>query len=318
MGTKIEWVRNQDGTKGETWNPVVGCTKISPGCTHCYAERMALRLAHMALADIKAGRDPGRKRHYLDVVDLEHRCWNGKVALVEEALTIPLHWRKARAMFVCSMSDLFHENMNFADIADIMQTVLLCQKHTSIILTKRPERMLEYFKFHASFFSEQPALPDNIIGMVTAENQKAADERLPLLVDSPFAVRGVSIEPMLSEINIFHFLSRWDYRPTYEYYRAAYPDMGDQPIKTFDGVDWVIVGGESGSGARPMYPHWARSVRDQCQEAGVSFFFKQWGSYVPAASEVGEWMEAGWDPRAPKHGRILDGREWNEMPGGRG
>ena len=313
MGTKIEWVKNQDGTKGETWNPIVGCTKTSPGCEHCYAEKMAFRLAHMALADIEADRDPGRKRHYLDVIDLERRCWNGKIALAEDALTIPLHWRKPRTVFVCSMGDLFHDAVPFEFIERIYSVMAEAKRHTFVVLTKRPKRAAEFLLnviLPSPRFlnrADVPLIWKNVIGMVTAENQEQAEKRIPWLLKCPFRVRGVSIEPMLGPIDLDGCVW-WErvWEPT---------KLGNIEVDRVL-IDWVIVGGETGPGARPMCPQWVRNVRDQCKDAGIAFFFKAWGSYVPATSEVGQWIDAGWDPDAPKHGRVLDGREWNETPGG--
>jgi protein gp37 len=297
MATKIEWCKSDDGSKGETWNPAVGCTKISPGCTNCYAEKMALRLAHMARADIEAGRNPGRKRHYLEVVDLERRRWNGKVALVPEALGIPLRWRKPRRVFVCSMGDLFHKDVPGSFIERVWQTMFRAKDHTFMVLTKRPQRMLELVSAHRVILS------NTWLG-VTAENQKWWERRRDAFFATPAAVHFVSYEPALGPL-IF---------------------SGDD----LDKLDWVIIGGETSPGARPMHPDWARSVRDQCIEAGVPFFFKSWGDWLPYDHDPESPMfgippdyytdpDAGysWTKVGKKRaGRLLDGRKWEEYPDG--
>jgi protein gp37 len=247
---------------------------------------MALRLAHMALTDIKADRDPGRKRHYLDVVDLERGCWNGKTALVEEALDDPLHWQKPRSAFTVSMGDLFHDDVHWSTIATIFDLMARTPKHTYLVLTKRPALMqafLAWYTPNSGVTSYRWPFENVWIG-TTVEDQEQADKRIPLLQGSPAAVRFVSIEPMLG------------------------------PIDLHTAVDWVIVGGESGPGARPMYPKWVRGIRDQCQAAGTPWFFKQWGSAKPDVLAVPAWERAGRDLDEPKGGHILDGQTHHEWP----
>lgn len=292
MPTKIEWCE-------ESWNPITGCTPISEGCRNCYAKRMANRL---------------RGRYGYPADD------PFKVTFHSDRLEQPAKWRKPRIIFVCSMGDLFHKKVTDAQIDQIfkMMTHLMSgmAHHTYIILTKRPERILTG---HVEHFAKWP----NIWLGITCENQYAADERIPILLQIPAAVRFVSIEPMLSEINLEMALEK---------FQPLNPDLSKKPAP----VKWVIVGGESGPGARPMHPDWTRSIRDQCQVAGVPFFFKQWGSWSP--DHKPDWdnprvmylnrdgTEGNFDigakevPKAminigkKKAGRILDGQTWDEYP----
>ena len=256
--SKIQWT-------DATWNPVVGCTKVSTGCDNCYAERMAYRLACMALADIKAGRDPGVKRHYLDVIHLSgpnKGKWNGKVKCVPEALEIPLHWKNPRMIFVCSMSDLFHPLVPFEFIAEVYKTAAFTEWHTHQFLTKRIERALEFFKWlenkHTydggalmfrgveTYWQYKPwPLPNVWLG-VTAENQEMADKRIPILLQIPAAVRFVSIEPMLSEIDLRL------YSPKSQAQRIAFGNRG-----SFTGKGYT------------------RPIPEQCQRTNVPVFVKQ-------------------------------------------
>ena len=285
--TSIEWAT-------DVWNPVTGCTKVSQGCKNCYAERIAERF--------------WGERKFTDV------------QLHPERLEDPLHWKKTRRVFVNSMSDLFHP-----DVPDIFINRLLylmevgAPQHQYLILTKRPDRMRNYFK------GVSPA--KNIWLGVSVEDQKTADERIPLLLQTPAAVRFVSAEPLLDPVDLSAYLplAKSDIRG------LVYSPVGG-PF-----LDWIICGGESGPHARPMHPDWARSLRDQCFAAGVPFFFKQWGEWLPvsqslhlSAGKIADVPYHCWDadPKpASAHsvrvgkkaaGRLLDGREWNEYPGGEG
>lgn len=212
MSTKIEWC-------DEVWNPVTGCAKVSVGCKNCYAERIANRF--------------WGERKFTQV-----QCH-------PERLEIPLHWKKPRKIFVNSMSDLFHEKVSTEFIHEVFKRMMLTGWHTYIVLTKRPARMLDYAK---SLWSSP--LPNVWLG-VSVENQQVADERIPLLLQTPAAVRFVSVEPMLGDVYLMPWLER-NYK-----------------------VDWVICGSESGPGARPFDLDWARSLRDQFLSADVPFFLKQ-------------------------------------------
>lgn len=232
MTTKIDWT-------DETWNPIVGCSKCSPGCQNCYAEKMAARLASMKI------------RGYTEVVSAD-RKWNGKTAFVESALDKPLRWRKPRRIFVCSMSDLFHKTVPSNRVYSILEVTQKTQQHQYQILTKRPRKMRGCIN---GFKNRHGGLPlKNVWLGVTAESQTEADKRIPYLLDTPAALRFISVEPMLGPINLSEYIGA---------------------------LDWVICGGESGPEARPMHPDWARDLRDQCAAAGVPFFFKQWGKWIP-------------------------------------
>jgi protein gp37 len=311
MSTKIQWC-------DETWNPVIGCSHASPGCDHCYAERMAERLAWIG------------NRNYLDVLQCEYGGaplkWNGKTVFVESALDKPLRWKRPRRIFVCSMGDLFHESVPFRWIDRVFAVMALCPQHTFILCTKRAERMHRYiitsmYIEHSTSLWE--AIDDrggnsdisppfrNVIGMVTADDQEQWDKRVPWLLKTPFALRGVSIEPMLEKIVVTQpelipgHGTGWA-NPMYS--TAA---LGD---KRPPSLDWVIVGGESGPGARPMHPYWVRRVRDDCVAAGTEFFFKQWGDrpHIDAFDERDGMINACYGNK--HNGRVLDGRTWDEFP----
>lgn len=241
--SSIEWTE-------ATWNPVAGCTILSPGCTNCYAMRLAARLEAMGMEKY-AGltrKSGGRAK------------WTGAVRLDRDALGVPVGWRKPRMIFVNSMSDLFQEAVPEAFVADVWEVMAKTSHHTYQILTKRPERMEE-------LTARLPLLPNVWLG-ASVEN---ADHlfRIDHLRRTRAAVRFVSLEPLLSS------LVGIDLR----------------------GVDWAIVGGESGPGARPLDPSWVRELRDACKEQGTAFFFKQWGG-----------------TNKKKQGRTLDGRTWDEFP----
>jgi len=303
--SRIEWT-------DATWSPVTGCAPISEGCQNCYAKRMANRLRGRCgyPAD-----DPFR------------------VTLHPERLNEPLKWKTPRRVFVCSMGDLFHEDVHPYDIMQIFNVMAKAKHHTFLVLTKRPERMLEVYKrlrpgttIPGPYFSitgkgegwagSPPSLPNNIWLGVTAENQQRADERIPILLEIPAAVRFVSVEPMLGPVD----LSEW--KPFDGVCYCQEDPRGCKPRLVKDcpetAIDWVICGGETGPGARPIHPDWVRSLRDQCQAAGVPFFFKQWGEYGlnwlnddNGKVEGSEWMDRMGKKKA---GRILDGRTWDEMP----
>lgn len=289
MGTKIEWTN-------ETWNPVTGCTKVSEGCRNCYAERMSKRLA-------------GRFGYPEAPNSFD-------VTLHPDRLEDPIHWKKPRMVFVCSMGDLFHPDVPDEFIARVWGEMRGAREHTFQILTKRPERALSFLKQCKSWEGwithngdpveraydgtgiivgdeENWPLPNVWIG-VSVEDQAAADERILVLLDTPAAVRFVSIEPILGPVYLWRNTSgnmgdlEWDGRQTF-----------------IEGLDWVIVGGESGPGARPPVTYWIRNIRDQCVAADVSFFFKQWGG----PNKKG-WVIDG----KVYSGRELDGEIWDQFP----
>ncbi|MDR3485406.1 MAG: phage Gp37/Gp68 family protein [Bradyrhizobium sp.] len=321
--TKIEWTRS-------TWNPIRAmhktaftkdgrpktgwhCEHVSDGCRNCYAESMNKRL----------GTGLPFKPGHCDDIDLY---------LDETMLLQPLKWRKARMIFVGSMTDLFADFVPDEWIHKMFAVMALCPQHTFQILTKRPERMRKYMsrggadamRFHigvaahfltntrsdfdARFLKDGPAaiainywpLPNVWLG-VSCEDQATADARVPDLLATPAAVRFVSAEPLLGRID-FNCISREDPKPPrYRWnesalYGCVTPWATGQSWAELAGamprLDWIIVGGESGPGARPMHPDWVHSIRDQCADAGVPFFFKQWGDYLP----VGQHL--------PGHGKI--------------
>jgi protein gp37 len=230
MPTKIEWTQ-------ESWNPLSGCTKISTGCRNCYAERMAKRLA---------GRFgyPEQPDHF-------------KVTLHPDKLDQPYKWKKPRMIFVCSMGDLFHFDVPDDYIEEIVDVIIDNPQHIFQILTKRPSFIWP------ALFEDVP----NVWLGVTAENQQAADERIPWLLKTPAAVRFVSVEPMLGPVD----LKRINYKPGYHRNYLSYFNP------TAERLDWVICGGETGPGARPMKAKWALDLSWDCAVAGVPFFFKKPG-----------------------------------------
>jgi protein gp37 len=318
--TSIEWT-------DASWNPIVGCTEISPGCANCYAARLAAtrlrstpqykNLATMTL-------DKGD----FELKDRKPR-WNGQVRFLPERLEEPLHWRKPRRIFVCDMGDLFHESVQDKWIRRIWDIMASCQQHTFQILTKRATRMRQWVneRYGDDFDPDREAsgvsfapLPNVWLG-VSVENQHFADERIPLLLQTPAAVRWISAEPLLGPVKM-----KIEWMNGLRFYK----DNGHDAT-ALDGphLNWVVCGGESGPNARPMHPDWARSLRDQCQAAGVPYFFKQWGEWSfdqcwyqklsDARVKYFEPNEANgnclmYRVGKKRAGRLLDGRTWNEFP----
>lgn len=301
MATKsrIQWTNH-------TWNIVTGCQKVSPGCENCYAITMSKRLQAMAVAD----RSNKGALKYLGTVD--GNDWSGKVFCHPEVLEEPLRWKKPSMIFVCSMADLFHHDVPAAFILKMLDVMASRPQHTFQILTKRPERAVALVRLAREewqgHLKRQDLFPDNVWFGVTCENQKLLDKRLPILMQIPAKVRWLSVEPMLGPIRL--------------------PENC--------GVDWIVVGGESGPNARPMNPAWARSLRDQCRNQAIPYFFKQFGEWVdefhPAQDrskqeESDAFVEIVEYPDGKDYkgvymyrvgkkaaGRLLDGREHNEYP----
>lgn len=235
--SKIEWT-------DATWNPVRGCTKISPGCQHCYAETFAERFRGV----------PGHPfEHGFDL------------RLVPEKLGDPIRWATSRMIFVNSMSDLFHERVPDDYIVNVARVMVAANWHTYQVLTKRAHRMAQMLKTKLQFAAEQ----HHIWWGVSVENRRHGLPRIDLLRESPAKVRFLSIEPLLEDLGAIN--------------------LGQ--------IQWAIVGGESGPGARPMKPEWVRNIQAQCHSRGVAFFFKQWGGV-----------------RKAETGRSLDGRTYSEFP----
>ena len=317
---------NPIGWCDRTVNPIVGCTKVSEACDNCYAESMAFRLAAM-----------GQKK-YRAVISHDGK-WNGRTAFEPEALKkLP---KKGKRIFVTSMGDLFHESVAFEDIDKVLRAMILAKQHRFILLTKRTRRMRDYFRdladntnggpqrllkmsgyqsIHGAILGLRRGNPiSNIIGMGTVENQRRADERIPDLLETPLQTRGISIEPMLGEIDIERYLTL---SPSAAF--EAGKVTSAMPAWTRIGayaLDWVICGGESGPRARPTHPGWVRSLRDQCQAARVPFFFKGWGAFAPDTTlGYGDGYQFDDGQRMMKIDRsypashLLDGREWSEVP----
>ena len=316
--TKIEWAE-------KSWNPITGCTRCSPGCENCYAERMAYRLACM-----------GQKK-YQKVISTDGGVWNHKIYCDEKSLDIPLHWRKPCRIFVCSMSDLFHKKVPFEFIDNVFGAMFAAPQHIYQILTKRPKRMAEYIPHldDNCFECGDPicwsAKPNSNIHLgVSISNQAEADEKIPILLRIPAAVRWLSIEPMLGRIKLNHIKTN---ERTLNALKGVskYKVDGNTPYYGHF-IDWVVVGGESGPGARPIHPDWVRNIRDQCVAAGVPFYFKQWGEWLIGNDPIVQSMNTlnFWPKRVTsigddnffrvtkkKAGRLLDGREWKQLPGER-
>lgn len=230
--SKIEWTE-------ATWNPCTGCTKISAGCMHCYAERMAIRLQNMGKPKYKNG---------------------FKLTLHEDTLDIPLTWTESKKIFVNSMSDLFHKDVPLNFIKKVFRVMNLANWHNYQLLTKRPERAL--------LFDKHLKYNGNIWLGATVENNDCRT-RIDALRKTSAKIKFLSLEPLLSSL----------------------------PKLNLKGIDWVIVGGESGPGARPMKKEWVIDLKNQCKKQGVPFFFKQWGGF-----------------NKKKNGRLLDGKTYDGMP----
>lgn len=283
--SSIEWT-------DATWNPITGCSVVSPGCTNCYAMKLAgTRLKHHA------------SRAGLTTESKAGPVWNGKVRLNAQWLDQPLRWRKPSMIFVCAHGDLFHETVPDEWIDQVFAIMALAPRHTFQVLTKRSARMRDYLGTRAGDWQlywpdaarkagallgdvatlKRLTLPlPNVWLGVSAEDQRRADERIPDLLATPAAIRFLSAEPLLGPINLRSIDVSGDEEilPL----GAGWLDRLEPGEIEHARLDQVIVGGESGQGARPMHPDWARSLRDQCAAAGVPFFFKQWGSWGPGAN----------------------------------
>ena len=335
--SKIEWTE-------KTWNPIVGCSVISPGCTNCYAMKTAHRLGRNTSTPHYAG---------LTRDSRSGPVWTGEMRQAPaEVLTAPLRRLKPTTWFVNSMSDLFHEDVPDEWIDQVFAIMALRPRHRFQVLTKRADRMRAYLtspdrrKSSAAYAAARHAtgrwhMPDDVSLLwplanvwlgVSAEDQTRADERIPQLLETPAAVRFVSAEPLLGPISLdtaWHGESCLDSECWGE---CAWCEKGYPPLwncqrgkgeweRGRSGIDWVIVGGESGPSARPMHPDWAREIRDQCTAAGVPFFFKQWGEFVSVSEVEGpgdhhKFPDGATVRRTGKKraGRTLDGRTWDQMP----
>lgn len=337
--TKIEWT-------DATWNPVTGCSKVSQGCKHCYAERGWSRLGHLPAY---------QERAFTDV-----ECH-------PERLYQPIRWKKPRRIFVNSMSDLFHPDVPDEFIDEVFAVMALCPQHTFQVLTKRARRQRDYLRSggrasavfdimrtaEIGYYAGGDKLPpqswplQNAWIGVSVEDQATADDRIPLLLQTP-AVRWISAEPLLGPVSLEMMPYPYDHHNgwpgTYHSLHGSWwPAVGDYEEEfrnreeSLARINWVVAGGESGPKARPTHPAWFRSLRDQCKAAGVPFLFKQWGEWIgadqdecPVGGPARRWM---WADGAPWHwqdgqramplfcragkkaaGRLLDGVLHDEYP----
>ncbi len=286
--TKIQWA-------DATWNPIVGCSLVSPGCTHCYAMRVAWRLAN----------NP-KTPHYAGTAEVVKGkpVWTGKLSMASDRVVgQPLKWRRPRRIFVNSEGDLFHEDAPNHWIDRVVGVMHRSPQHSFLVLTKRAERMHSYCRRTPArtmlrlqspylYGLERWPLPNVWIG-VSAEDQRRAQERLPLLRDTPAALRFLSAEPLLGPLDLPAILG---------------PKLA--------GLDWVIAGGESGPGARAPDPDWFRRLRDDCAAAGVPFFFKQWGEWLPAVDCITAGIPIKeWRQTSPSMARIGKRRTGNHLDG---
>lgn len=307
MTTKIEWAER-------TWNPIVGCSLVSAGCTNCYAMGQAWRMS----------KNPNEKigPKYQGTVEMVKGkpVWTGKINMSADSLLAPLKYKLPTVWFVNSMGDLFHPAVTDEQIDRVFAVMALCPQHVFQVLTKRPRRMMKYISDAATpgrvinAALEMRELPHNwgwplknIWLGTTIENKRAFIQRAALLMDTPAALRFWSCEPLLGH-------------------------LGHIPADLMP--NWVISGGESGPGARPSHPAWHTHLRDQCMKAGIPYFFKQWGAFSPINQIGGRFDHReridtritmsgdygghnGWPmKRQPKHksGRTLEGIEYNQMP----
>lgn len=271
-GSSIEWTE-------ATWNPTTGCDRISAGCDNCYALTLAKRLKGMGSPKYQTDGDPRTSGPGFGV------------AVHHDALTIPLGWRKPRRVFVNSMSDLFHARVPMDFVLDVFGVMAATgDRHTYQVLTKRPERM-------ARILTRPGLLAE--IAYRGAQRCKDADRVHDAILNGPWPLPNVWLG---TSIESDEHVGRADHlrnTPAAVRFVSAEPLLRPLPDLDLTGIDWLIVGGESGPGSRPMSLHWVRDLRDRCAESGTAFFFKQWGGRTPKAN-----------------GRLLDGRTWDEYPGG--
>lgn len=348
--SKIEWT-------GETWNPSIGCDMVSKGCENCYAIKEAW--VHSFHPNEKIAT---KFKGTVKKTEQGKFQWTGELIFDEHSLSKPLRTKKPTTFFVNSMSDLFHpmmfKNRHFLLLERIFAVMALTPQHTYQVLTKRPEAMFNFFndnRIWNGLWKEVNLLHDQYINKleqelhfydevkswfpltnvwfgVSCEDQKAADERIPWLLKTPAAVRFLSCEPLLGLVDLHDHFSP---TPTY------ITNDGENILEDWEyksEIDWVIAGGESGPNARPMHPDWVRSLRYQCRTADVSFFFKQWGEWMPSnhsnradgtyciINNKGDKLTAQQimlenhdqclmvKNGKKKNGRLLDGIEWNEIP----
>lgn len=359
MGTStIEWT-------DLTWNPVTGCDKVSDGCTNCYALRLARRLKAMEAGRIAQGLLTAEQAKYQADGDPKTSGPGFGVTTHRDVLTDPLRWSRPRKVFVNSMGDLFHDQVPDAFVAAVFAVMALTSQHTYQLLTKRHARMRSLLRngprwrellrtaladlvevdlpipahrftdarrwIHGTGIEQSPVAPlPNVWLGVSAEDQATANLRVPALLETPAAVRFVSAEPLLGPVD----LTALQRRPGGALIDALSGDVRDHDGTIYAAapgcLDWVIAGGESGTGASPMHPNWARKLRDDTTGAGRAFLFKQWGAWAPAGLGIGLFRSPEQLIGPPldelghrqivrrvgksRAGRQLDGRTWDEYP----
>jgi protein gp37 len=302
IGSKIEWLTDENGKAGATWNPVVGCSKVSAGCENCYAVNMAARFSKNGQpfhGVVQTSEQVKIERYDAGLPQLTRTRprWTGVTRFKLHKMDGPLRWRKPRRILVCSMGDLFHESVANEQIAAVFGVMAACPQHTFFVLTKRPKRAKEWFFWASNLVGRDAAtneavvspcdpivlveiaasqychiktrqigehrtwpLPNAWLG-VSAEDQATANERIPVLLQTPAAHRFVSCEPMLGPIDLNN--------------RECLIDKTRFKLTIGNYLDWVIAGSETGPGARPCDLDWLRSLRDQCVDANVPFFLKK-------------------------------------------
>lgn len=289
-GTKIEWT-------DATWNVVTGCSAVSPGCTNCYAARLA----------------GGRLRNHPSRQSLVRPTahgpkWTGQVRFNHYWLDMPLRLQRPRKIFVAAHGDLFHESVPYKWVDRVWSVMSRAPRHVFQVLTKRPERMKNYIVRHC----DHAPLRNVWLG-VSVEDELRAWERIPVLLETPAAVRFLSLEPLLGPVELDGMsLEPWpSFVGVHPHHSGTLNVLSGEwwpgenaiegecagPVTGLPAIDWVIAGGESGPRARPMDARWVRYIRDDCIISGTPFFFKQWGGFGPQAG-----------------GRLLDGAEWNQVP----
>lgn len=335
MSTKIKWAT-------KVWNPTTGCSKVSAGCENCYAINMSNRLS-----SIESTKE--RYRGTVKRTEGGKLNWTGQVTGHVGQLNVPKRWKKPQRIFVGSMSDILHENIDFNFLREVFDTMSRCKQHTFMVLTKRPERLNEFWEWYADSEDLSPRgltqvhIPNVWIG-TSVENQEQAEKRIPHLLQVPAAVRFLSCEPLLGPVDISNYLHDSNCNEV----RQEIGCICSEPREY--SCDWLIAGGESGHNARPMHPDWVYTLRDQCQTANIPFFFNQWGEFLPNGesgdpehqdSFTGDPMDYYPDldkfeelqeesdkklvvikahghqfykEGKKKAGRLLDGKEWNEFP----
>lgn len=303
-GTKIEWT-------DATWNPITGCSVVSPGCTNCYAMKLAgTRLKH----------HPSRAG--LTIETKSGPVWNGKVRLNRSWFYQPTEWTRPRMVFVCAHGDLFAEGVPDDWILDVFTVMAICGHHTFQVLTKRADRMRDFVSrrdllddiyANWSTFSGSPrevwSWPLHNVWLGTSvEDQKRAEERIPLLLDTPSKLHWISAEPLLGKIELHKLRYRggWmDAIAGHDSYDECYGGIRRRRL------GWVVAGGESGPNARAPQPEWFRALRDQCASAAIPFLFKQWGNHRPCSDANGPYMLRCSKAEAGRH---LDGKLHDQFP----